>query len=218
MLRDRAIVSVATHGHYVDWVKKMAASLNVVSAGGEELQVDTGEEFITPIPYKFKVNAMGRARKLYRAAMWCDASMRFIRSPGPLFARAAKCGACLFDSGWKLGQWSNDRSLAKLGITRDIAMSIPLVIGGAWAVDFSTKEGAEFFGTLASVADEVFPGAWGNLGNTESEDHRVLGHRHDMVAMSAIAWRMKIPIIDDELRIFAYPDKANNDTIVKAGD
>ena len=62
---------------------------------------------------------------------------------------------------------------------------------GFLGLDFDTEISNEFFNQWKqSMLDGMFKGEWSNINNTESQDARCLGHRHDMSCGSAIRHRL----------------------------
>lgn len=134
-------------------------------------------------PYAFKPWAFAQAMEQgYDAAIWLDASMWLAGSIDPIIDHIEQHGAATWLAGWSLGQWCHDAGLAKLEVTRDDAMQIPLVCGGICGFDLRTPMAQRFLREwLAYAQDGVsFKGAWNNEGYVCSTDKRCLGHRHDM--------------------------------------
>lgn len=148
--------------------------------------------------------------------VWLDSSIVVVNPIDKIIERAREHGACVWDSGWALGQWTKDEALAIYGVTRDEAMEIPLVVGGAFALDLTHDRGRNIFKRLFEYASHpsLFVGAWdnaaGNLG-----DSRCLGHRHDMPALTLACREYEADIIRDG-SWFRYDAAPSNDDILIA--
>jgi hypothetical protein len=167
-------------------------------------------------PYAFKPYAIASIPDKPDVVVWLDASMVLVNPLDKIIERTREHGACVWDSGWALGQWTKDEALAIYGVTRDEAMTIPLIVGGAFALDLSHTRGAAIFARLFEYAQHptLFAGAWdnnaGNLG-----DSRCLGHRHDMPALTLACREYDTDIIRDG-SWFRYDAAPSNDDIIIA--
>lgn len=158
------------------------------------------------IPYGFKAHAISSARDGgAQCVLWLDSSVWAIRSLDPLFERIERDGYLLFLNGWSIGQFCKDEALPMIGMTREEAMKIPLPVGGAFGVNFAHPDGKAFFDDFYRYATDgvTFPGPWTNERGQASSDPRVLGHRHDQVAMAEIIHRRQLIMVHPP-RWFAY--------------
>ncbi len=96
------------------------------------------------------------------------------------------------EAGWLVGQWATDASLAKLGMSRDAAMTVPMFSAGFTGLDLRNERSREFLRRWHAAAQDgvSFIGPWTNQDRKCSADPRVLGHRHDMTAASIIAHKL----------------------------
>lgn len=140
-------------------------------------------------PYGFKVHAFQHARRLgFDQALWLDASCWLIRDLGELWDRIERDGYYLEPDGNMTGPWITDHALNLLGITRDEAMSIPLIEGKCWGLDFGDETACAFLDELERLlADGGFDGSLTN-GAEVSTDPRCLGNRGDISCASPLAW------------------------------
>lgn len=153
------------------------------------------------VHYAFKVHAMFEAaRRGYTSILWCDAACYAIKPLDKMWARLERDGHVLIDDANKLGTWSSDKSLATFGMSRDQAMTIPLMCGTCWGVDLRVEKSRTFLERLRSYATgEHFCGSHqsrsgiythprpGTEGALFSSDERCWGHRSDEVYMSLLA-------------------------------
>jgi len=194
----RVIVNVATRPGDVHGQERLAASLSTYGGGiASVLWANTlppKSPNHADMPYAFKVYAIEHvARRGFTSILWVDASVWFIKSPVPIFEWMEKFGAytCGIEGGYVLGTWCSDAALDMLNVSRDDAFRIPLVFGGCYGVSTEHESGRELLSRMSMHArDGSFRGSWTNANQEVSTDVRVLGHRHDMSALSVIANRI----------------------------
>ena len=211
-MNHRCIVNVATgHGRWFPRGQdRLSHSLNKHDPESHQvLFYDIPPESPThaEAPYAFKTFAIQEAlRRGYTSILWLDASMWAVRSLEPLWEEIEEHGSTFFRCGWGVGDYSNDRGLEILGVTRDEAMSIPLVLGGIYGLDLTNVSAAMFQARMLRYAKEreIFRGAWDNKSQQCSEDPRCLGHRHDMVPMAALVQKLDLHIVNCP-RLYALP-------------
>lgn len=158
-------------------------------------------------PYAFKVAAFRHAASLgYELILWCDSSLWATGSLEPFFTKLAEQGHVLQANGWACGQWCSDRALEPFGITRDEAMEIPDYTGCCMGLNVTHERTREFLRRLYKKSKDgfSFPGSWTNKNQEVSADPRVLGHRHDQVIGSLIAWQMGMELTSSTEGILAY--------------
>jgi hypothetical protein len=146
-------------------------------------------------PYGFKPYAIDHVkRKGYPIVFWCDSCIRLVKSIEPLIPEIAARGVFLQKDGWVTGQWANDKSLKYFGVSRDEAMDISAVYACIMAFDFRTTIAYRFLGKWKQACDEgIFRGGWKNDTQSESEDIRCLGHRHDQTCAELVSHQLAIP-------------------------
>lgn len=163
-------------------------------------------------PYAFKSHAMRQAAaKGHDTLVWLDASMVAVAPIEPMLAQAQRDGIVAWDSGWAMGQWTHDAALRVYGLTRDVAMTMPLIVGGVLAVHLSHPLGRAVFDRYCALVDhhETLPGPWANKDGALG-DARCLGHRHDMPALTVAIHEHNAPFIKDN-RWFHYAQTPNHD-------
>lgn len=205
------VVNVANGGGYPAGQDRLDNSLkNVGYLGARSYWRDSlppGAPTHHDVPYAFKTHALLHAERTLGVNMliWADASMVAVNDISPIMLHAAKQGVCLWRAGWTVGQWTSDAALPKLGIGREDAMKVPLLVGGLMAIDLTHPKGRKFLDQWHAFATDgvSFRGPWNNKGNGASTDNRVLGHRHDMPSISVIAQRLSIVPVDCP-KWFAY--------------
>lgn len=225
MKNKRAIISFAnSKGYYMDRMARLSNSLRRNFDGdflGFVHESSLGCELHENNPYAFKIAAFEQARKQgYTSILWLDSSVFAVAPVEPIFERLEQQGMVFQEAGHLLGTWSNDRCLQYFGITRDEAISI-LMIGNAGflGLDFTNPAANIFFDKWSKACkDGIFKGEWNNNGQTESQDERCLGHRHDMSCSSAIVHQLGLFDLaykgDEVLQYAGVYDKVLNDTII----
>jgi hypothetical protein len=145
-------------------------------------------------PYAFKPYAVDFVRqKGYDIVIWCDSCLRAVRSLAPFVDEIAAKGVYLQKDGWMCGEWANDRAIQYFNVTRDQAMQIETIYAQCMGFDFRTKMAYDFLSLwIGAEQAGVFRGAWKNVNNSESDDSRVRGHRHDQTCSELIAHHLRI--------------------------
>lgn len=172
-------------------------------------------------PYAFKPYAYRAAiADGYDIALWFDASMWAVSDITPIIEHVEQHGAATWYAGWSAGEWSTDRALERMGITRDEGMNIPLVCGGITGFDLRNPRMVELLNQWLAYANDgaSFPGDWDNTRRTCSQDTRCLGHRHDMPTLSFLVKRFGVEPISCP-KWFAYStdrEPANPNAIILA--
>ena len=212
--------------NYVKGIARLSDSLRHNFDGdflafiGEET---VGAPLHTDNPYAFKIYCIEKAIKAgYDQILWLDSSVFAIAPVQPVFDHILETGFAIQDSGHWLGQWANDRSLEYFDITRDQAMEIRMIgNAGFLGLNMLYAGSQKFFQSWKDAMQEgIFKGAWDNNDKTESSDDRCRGHRHDMVASSAIFYKMGVTPEgnmfggEEILQYAGLYDKVLNDTII----
>jgi len=143
-------------------------------------------------PYGFKIHAIQYA--LDRGAeivWWMDSSIFPVKDISPILKIAEEKGYFFEQCGYTAAQWTNDKTLNYFGITRDEAEKIQLFSAGFMVLDFRKELVREFFTRFKNSYEAgMFKGSWTNTDNSESQDVRCMGHRHDLSCASIIAYQL----------------------------
>jgi hypothetical protein len=159
------------------------------------------------IPFAFKPFCFVEARRSgLDLALWLDAACIVVRSLKPLFQQIEAHGYVLFqNSNHRVGAWTSDAALARLGLSRDEAMTIPEVNASALGLDLrhplaqaflerwheEARHGLAFRGVEESVrTDADYKAVKWNKAHRVSRDARVRGHRHDQSVAGILAHRL----------------------------
>lgn len=155
-------------------------------------------------PYAFKAWALRAAAESGAdVVVWADASYWLVRPIDVVLAWVADHGCWFHGPDSSLGAWTNDRTLAAFGVSRDEAMGAAMILAGGFALDLRRAPMRLFLEEYQRAAHEgLFAGEWRNYG-TESADPRCRGHRHDQSVASLLIHRLGLPMTQDFMR-FAH--------------
>jgi hypothetical protein len=145
------------------------------------------------VPYAFKAYAMKRAQAMgYKKIMWIDSSVYAVKPISKAFEIIDRLGYLLLPGGWNTGQWCSDAALETLGLERESSFDIPHIMACVMGLDLTNEKSCAFLDRYYECANDgiTFHGAWSNTNREVSQDERVLGHRHDQTAASAISWKL----------------------------
>lgn len=198
----KAVINFAT-GYYIKGQQRLQRTLTQFGYDGDFLPFNDVAQIGAPKhqdnPYAFKIYCFEKALEQgYTKILWLDASIYAIAPIDPVWDMVDKIGYCKQYAGHLAGTWTNDRTLEYFGVTRDEAMKMEMYgNGGFLALDFDNELAAEFYAKWkAAMEAGMFIGQWNNTTQSESQDARCQGHRHDMSCGSIIA---------NQLEMFAYP-------------
>ena len=193
-----AFVSFAT-GIYIEKQKKLIFSVR--RFGYDIFTYTTFESIGSPIhqesPYEFKLHAIRAVyMKGYDIVIWCDSIIQLLRPITNWIPEIEKKGVYLQRDGHRLGNWANDRALEEFGVKRDDVMDLDTTIYACvMAFDFRHPITKKFFYRWKECADKgLFKGRWTNTDQTESQDPRCKGHRHDQTCAELVARELKIEV------------------------
>ena len=170
-------------------------------------------------PYAFKIYAFKHALAAgYTQILWLDSSCFAIKNVQPIFDIIESEGYIMQEAGQYVGNWANDKTLDYFKLTRDTAMEM-LCYGNAGflGLNFEDEIAETFFYQWEKAMNAgMFKGAWNNTDNSESEDERCKGHRHDLVCGSIIANQlgMRYKPGNEWLQYAGMFDETANETIV----
>jgi hypothetical protein len=171
------------------------------------------------VPFAFKPFCVEAARREgFRLVLWLDAGCVVVRDLVPWFRRISEEGHLLFRNPFRarVGDWSSDDALARMGISRREARSIPEVAGGVLGLDLSNRRSLDFLerwveearhGVAFRGTQEPYsaPGDLGsvkwNHGSRISIDPGVRGHRHDQTVAGILAHRLGMPLSSRGLQL-----------------
>jgi len=201
----RAVVNVSMGGHYSRLHDRMSSAFlqqgeaNIISWKDSLPSASPSHD---DVPYAFKLHAMEAAvRQGYSTVLWVDSSIIPVKSLKPLWDLIESQGywfsanlpyGSTTKPRWTCGEWTCDAALAPLGITREEAFQIPLVIATSFGLDIRHQIAQTFLAEWGKLVRgrTAMLGPWTNQGFRASQDERVLGHRHDQTVASVVAHRL----------------------------
>ncbi len=170
-----------------------------------ELQVNSPSHNVAP--YAFKMGCLNEAVKQgYTTLLWADASVFAIKPIEPIFEHIEHHGHIFFMAGFNCAQWTNDRALDILGVTRDEAEKMPMYMALCFGLDLRKDRSRIFLERLSHYAlnTDALRGSWENGRQTESRDPRCQGHRHDQSVGSILAAQMGMELSSGHDTFFQY--------------
>ncbi len=218
---DRIIISCDIGNHYADEFTVTKRNCDLYCGDAWRLYYSDYPDGCPPHrerQYAFKIYAMEEAIKVgFRYVLWIDSSLAPLAPITPLWRRIAQAGwyaapqynGITCGNGWRhwastvqatLGEWCSDSALKTFGITREMALSIPLALTGLVGLDMGNPVGERIWEKHREFYKlGVFNGPHANrpgekvveVGNGKfqghvSDDSSVLGHRHDETSLSFI--------------------------------
>ena len=208
----RTVFVTYCDGHYSGQEKALVES--VQSRGYDILVFKSFSEIGSPShresPYAFKYYSILEAnRRGYPIVIWCDSCLTLQKTIFPWIELIQKVGVYLqHDESWSCGMWANDKTLAHFGVSRDDAMKIPSVYACTMALEFRHPKTSQFLARWKQSMDAgCFRGRWSNTENTESQDPRCRGHRHDQTCAELVAHELNIPLQPLLMKEYLYSPK-----------
>jgi hypothetical protein len=181
----------------VDPGRTVMAWVNILPPGAPQSVVVDGYDYTG---YAAKPFALKAARDAGAdVGILLDAAFWPIRKIDPLVEHIERTGYFLCENGYRMGEWCKDAALGPLGLTREEAMEISEVSSYAVGLNFHHDVCNKALDEWCRLATDgvTFPGPHTQMGRIDgrnaghvSHDERVLGHRHDQTALSAIAWKL----------------------------
>jgi hypothetical protein len=174
-------------------------------------------------PYLCKPFALSEAmQEGCTIAILLDAAFYPIRDIAPLVDHVARTGYFLCRNGNNLGEWSSDRSLEAMGVSREDAFGIEEISSYCVGLNFRDPKAREllYHWTRYALDPRIFPGPHTNEGHEGrnrgfvSSDRRVKGHRHDQTALSVIANRLGMDDLVSRPRFTAYLGSETAETVL----
>lgn len=193
----KCILNFAEGSWYPMGQRRLYQSIKETGWDGEFVWWNSHEDLGCPshkdIPYAFKTAALMRAFEMgFSLALYVDASIYAAKPFDHVFDHIAEHGYFFEEAGHWTGTWTSDVALAKMGLTRDEAMQIPMLTAGFVGFDLKNDLALDFLAAWHGHSRDgvTFKGPWKNRNGEASSDARCEGHRHDMSVASILAHRM----------------------------
>lgn len=220
------VINFASGKWYPRGQKRLVDSLAATGwRGGVRVHTSTDEIGCPPhtaSPYAFKPAAFNKAMKDgYDVVLWCDAACWANSDITPLMERIEMDGHVLFADvdPWNSAQWTNDRCLRNMGVTRDEAEKMHCIMACCMGLDLRNERSREFLArwTDYSLDGSSFVGEWTNDKKTESSDSRCRGHRHDQAVAGILAEQLGMAKIQGKPKYFQHWRGSTNGGLFKYG-
>lgn len=204
----RALVCFADIAFYQERMKRLEQSLKG-NFSGDFLGFKTYEEINCPwphskVPWGFKPYAIQKSFDMgYESILWCDSQVYAKSNIDKVFDYIEEHDYLIFDNiGFSVGDFTNDKTIYHFGITREQSWNIKMVN----AKVFGVKKPSAWFQEYYNLAESLYPGESTNRFQTESQDLRVRGHRHDQSVLSCLAYKHGLIILKSQDTFFANED------------
>jgi hypothetical protein len=145
------------------------------------------------IPFAFKFYCIQECLKReFESILWLDSSVIIKNDLSDIFQKLETQGYFFIRNWHSVGDYCHDKALKTLNISREESFNIPCLQGGNFGLNFRYDCCKDFFKQIMLYIDDkiTFPGPYTNTNNMASINNRVLGHRHDQIAMSVTALRL----------------------------
>jgi len=215
--KDACIVTVATAAHFLAGQQRLA---NSVKEWGDGVAMLNWQGFLPPgspphqaVPYAFKAYAIKAARDMgFKKILWLDTSMYMMAGWEGFWELLEERGNLFWQCDLEhCGFLCSDAALVLLGKTRESLMSVPLVQGGVFALDFlHPRTNVIWAYYWKHVHSGALIGHWSPKQGFVSDDKRVIGHRHDMPILSIACADNDVSLIQQP-NYFTYPGRDNLD-------
>lgn len=158
-------------------------------------------------------------------AILLDAAFYPIRSVHPLVEHIARHGYYFCKNGFKVGEWSSDRCLDRMGVTREDAFTMEEISSYCVGLNFADGRCIELVQRWCGFAQDrlTIPGPHTNIGcgypgrnqGFVSRNVKVGGHRHDQTVLSILAHRMGMSELCERPRFTAYKGSSDETTVLE---
>ncbi len=228
---SRCVLNVAVGGWYPQGQQRLLDSLKSVGYTGHTLvwteAYPPGSPTHAQLPYGFKAYALAAAVAAgHDSLLWLDASCWAVKPVEPLFDEIEREGHCFSTEvdprfstePWKAGQWLKDEALATLGITRDEAMTIPLLGGMFMGVCLKHERSKRWLDDFIRICQDghTLVGAMRNVGGSVSKDPRCLGHVADQAIAAVLAHRYGMALTNPPVWRDWYRPDIDERTVITA--
>lgn len=175
------------------------------------------KEFIashhSEVPYQFKVALFQIAlEKGYEQVIWCDSTIKLLKSPWTLLDRAEKEGIIVWNNlGHPLQNWISDKACEKLEVPEELLPELKQIMACVIIMDFRNPLTMEIFEEWkkASLDGKSFL-------NNGSDRPGFKSHRHDQAILSWLCYKHEIEF--SSYGQLCYPPHHKDNKYVKPED
>jgi len=193
-MNDRCVVSFAKGYNFLRGLKRLEEKcklLNIDFFGFTEYPTGCPDHQASPFAFKFFCIDEIR-KKGYKKILWLDTSVIIKNNLDDIFNFIERDGYFFIQNWHTVGDYCHDKALKTLGITREQSFKVACMQGTNFGLNFNHDSSLKFLNEIIRLSLDgiTFPGPYTNTNNIASKDNRVLGHRHDQIAMSIISLRL----------------------------
>lgn len=199
---------------------EIQAHVNTVPIGAPQSVIVDGYDYTA---YCAKPSALLEARlRGADIAILVDCAFYAIRHIGPLVDHIARHGYYFCRNGFKVGEWSSDLALQRLGVTRAVANEIEEISSYCVGLNFNHGRSLEVMRSWAAISADgitvpghhTAPGFDGRNKGPVSTDPKVRGHRHDQTVLSVLAWKARMDQLSNRPLYTAYEGSEDDTTVL----
>lgn len=201
---------------------EVAAWVNCIPFGAPGTVIEDGYDYTAYCAKPFALLSALMAG--FDIAILLDAAFYPIRPIHPLVEHICQTGYYLCKNGNLVGEWSSDRCLERMGVTRETAMQMEEVSSYCVGLNFSDGRCHELLHRWCGFAADrlTIPGPHTNGFDSLRErnpghcsyDPRVKGHRHDQTVLSILAHKMGMNILTERPKFTAYLGSETAETVL----
>jgi hypothetical protein len=247
-MSKRAVVSVSTTPYFARGQQRLQAGLDQFGACEflylTKLPADSPTH--EAVPFGFKYHALYPWRDKFDALIWADCSILPVRSFEPLWQHIEQYGAAIVNGGWSNYEWTADSAYKDLFAAerdagawdrrmesdeycmRSLNREIKHVVGGFFGLSMKHPVGRAILEEMYRLAQtRAFCGPIANLNHKDCPTSHatvcgppdVRGHRHDQTALSVVAWRHGVQLVDPPtFLVYGKPEMATDERTVVVAD
>lgn len=193
MHSDKCVVSFAKGHNFLKGLTRLnekCDQLKIPFFGFTEYPEGCPEHKDSPFAFKFFcINEI--KNRGFKNIIWLDSSVIIKHNLDDVYSNMERDGYFFIKNWHSVGDYCHDKALSTLKITREHSFKIACMQGTNFGLNFNFNSCHSFLSEVIklSLDNITFPGPYTNANNMASKDSRVLGHRHDQIAMSIVALR-----------------------------
>lgn len=214
---------------------RIMAWVNCVPYGAPESVIESGYDYTAYCSKPFAL--LGARLAGADIAILLDAAFYPIRPIQPLVDHIAQTGYYFCKNGNLVGEWTSDRCLERMGVTRQDAMGMEEISSYCVGLNIADGRCHELLWRWCGFAADrlTIPGYHTNLLYRTAQldmgerlsiasgrnigvcsmDPRTKGHRHDQSVLSILAHQMKMTNLTERPRFTAYKGSSTEETVLE---
>ena len=192
-MSDRCVVSFAKGHNFIKGLNRLNDKCNELSVPFFGFtQYPEGCPHHENAPFAFKFFCIKEIKERgFKNILWLDSSVIIKNNLNDIFDCMEKDGYFFIKNWHSVGDYCHDKALKTLNITREHSFKIACLQGTNFGLNFNFNFCHQFLSDVIKLSLDgiTFPGPHTNNNNMASKDKRVMGHRHDQIAMSIVSLR-----------------------------